>query len=89
MAWEPIIYTSLLIAFIVCILLYEKGFSFKNSLTMSLFAPLIGGLFVVAGIFLTTLVGALLVFGSIIYVLNRRKIKRYSGKNFKFEVYRT
>ena len=85
---KVILYTSLLLAFVAFILLYEKGFSFKNSLTMSLFAPLIGGLFVIAGVFAATLVGALVIFGAIMYVLNRKKVMKFKSKNIQFKAYR-
>lgn len=85
---KAIIYTSLLIAFVAFILLYEKGFSLKNSLTMSLFAPLIGALFIVAGVFAATLIGALVIFGTIMYVLNRKKVMKFRSKNMQFKIYR-
>jgi len=85
---KTILYMTLLIAFASFILLYEKGFSLKNSLTMSLFAPLIGALFVVAGVFAATLVGALAIFGTIMYILNRKKVMKFKSKNMHFKVYR-
>ena len=85
---KAILYTSLLLAFVAFILLYEKGFSFKNSLTMSLFAPLVGGLFIIAGVFAATLVGALAIFGTIMYVLNRKKVMKFRSKNMNFKIYR-
>ncbi len=85
---KAIIYTSLLIAFVAFILLYEKGFSLKNSLTMSLFAPLIGALFIVAGVFAATLIGALVIFGTIMYALNRKKVMKFRSKNMQFKIYR-
>jgi len=88
MVGKAILYTSLLIAFIAFILLYEKGFSFKNSFTIALFAPLVGGLFFVAGVFAATFFTALLVFGAIMYALNKRKVMKFRSKNMKFKVYR-
>lgn len=55
---------------------------------MSLFAPIVGSLFVVAGVFVGVLAGILIVFGSIAYLLNKKKIMRFSNKNFKFKVYK-
>lgn len=83
-----IIYTSLLLAFIAFFLLYDRGFSFKNSLIMSLFAPLLGGLFVIAGVFAATLIGTLTIFGVIMYALNKRKLIKFKSKNMHFKVYR-
>ena len=81
-------YTSLLIAFISFFLLYERGFSFKNSLVASLFAPIIGSLFIIAGLFVTTLIGALVIFGSAYYFMNRKKINNFGTRKIKFGVYR-
>ena len=88
MIWKAVLYTSLLIAFIAFFLLYERGFSFKNSLIISLFIPVLGSLFIVAGVFLTTLVGTLIVFGSAYYFMNRKKMNHFGTKKIKFNVYR-
>jgi hypothetical protein len=86
--WKTIFYVSILVAFILFFILRDKGFSFRNSLLMSLFAPIVGSLFVVAGVFVGVLAGILIVFGSIAYLLNKKKIMRFSNKNFKFKVYK-
>ena len=88
MIWKAIFYTSLLVAFLIFMILYDKGFSFKNSLIISMFAPLVGGLFILAGTFLAVFLTAMILFGSIFYMLNRKKIMKFGGKNFKFKVYR-
>ena len=83
-----IIYTSILIAFIAFFIFYDKGFSLKNSLTMSLFSPLLGGLLIIAGVFSVALILGLVTFGTIIYILNRKKLIKFKSKNMKFKVYR-
>jgi len=88
MIYKTILYSSILIAFIAFFILYDKGFSFKNSLIMSLFAPLIGGLLILAGVFGTTLLMALSIAGAIMFLINRNKLKKLKSKNVKFKVYR-
>ena len=85
---RAIVYTSLLLAFIAFFLIYEKGFSFKNSLIISLFAPLVGGLFIIAGVFTATFIGILTMFGIIMYALNKKKLMKFKSKNLQFKVYR-
>ena len=88
MIYKTILYSSILIAFIAFFILYDKGFSFKNSLIMSLFAPLIGGLLILAGVFGTTLLMALSIAGANMFLINRNKLKKLKSKNLKFKVYR-
>ena len=88
MVLESILYTSLLIAFVAFFVLYERGFSLKNSLVISLFVPFIGSLFIVSGLFLASLVSFLALFGLAYYVLNRKKMGKFSKKNIKFKVYK-
>jgi hypothetical protein len=42
----------------------------------------------VAGVFVTTLIGALTVFGTIMYLLNKKKLIKFKSKNMQFKVYR-
>ena len=55
---------------------------------MSLFAPLLGGLLIIAGVFSVALILGLVTFGTIIYILNRKKLIKFKSKNMKFKVYR-
>jgi len=88
MVWKTIFYVSLLIAFILFVILREKGFSFKNSLLMSLFAPVIGGLFILAGTLVAVFASALLIFGGVAYLFNKEKFMGFNGRNLKFKVYK-
>lgn len=88
MVWKTIFYVSLLIAFVLFVILREKGFSFKNSLLMSLFAPVIGGLFILVGTLLAIFVSALLVFGGVAYLFNKQKFMGFNGRDLKFKIYR-
>ena len=89
MIGKAIFYTLLLIAFVSFFLLYEKGFSLKNSLIISLFAPILGGLFIVTGVFVTTLVSVLIIFSTACYLMNRKKVKKFRTKKINFNIYRT
>jgi len=81
-------YTLGLVAFIALIMLYDKGFSFKNSLIISLFIPFLGGIFIALGLFTLTLLLILMLFGTIIYLLNKKKLMKLKSKNFRFKIYR-
>ena len=78
MIWEKIFYLSILIAFVVFILLKDKGFSTKNSAVISLFSPIIGGLFLLFGTIFATFLGAAIIFGGILYLFNRKKVNNSS-----------
>ncbi len=87
MIWERIFYLSIIIAFVVFILLKDKGFSTKNSALISLFSPLIGGLFLVFGTLFAVFLGAAILFGGVMYLFNKKKVDSFR-KNFNVRVYR-
>jgi hypothetical protein len=87
MIWERIFYLSILIAFIAFIFLKDKGFSTKNSAIISLFSPVVGGLFLIFGTMFALFFGAAILFSGVMYLVNKKKIDSFR-KNFQVRVYK-
>jgi hypothetical protein len=87
MIWEKIFYLSILIAFIVFVFLKDKGFSTKNSTVISLFSPLIGGLFILFGTIFAVFFGAAIIFGGVLYLFNKKKVNNFR-RNFNVKIYK-
>ena len=88
MVWKTIFYVSLLIAFLIFITMRDKGFSFKNSLLFSLFAPFIGGVLILATTFFVVFMGLAITLGLIAYAMNKKKLMKFKPRRIKFKVYR-
>ena len=69
-------------------MLYDKGISLKNSLIISLFAPLLGAVFFALGVFAAAMVTGLLLFGVIMYLFNKTNLTKLKSRNMNVKLYR-
>lgn len=88
MVKEIILYMVGLISVVAFMLLVNTKFKFKNKVLLSLAAPIVGGLFILLGAIFLVFLTAVVVFGGIIYLVNKKKFQRWMENGPRFGINR-
>lgn len=88
MVKEVVIYLAVLSSIITLMLLIDTKIKFKNKVLMALAAPIVGGLFILLGTIFLVFVLALIIFGGLFFLANKRRIEEWLKKGPRFGLYR-
>lgn len=89
MVKEIVLYMAGLISLITLMLLANARMKVGNKILLALAAPIVGGLFILLGTVFLLFLFALVIFGGVLYLINKKMFKRWFSNGPKFSFYRS
>ena len=86
MVEKVVIYLIGLAILVTLMLLVNTKMKARNKILLSLAAPFVGGLFILLGTIFLAFLFAVLLFGGILYLINKNKFKRWFSNGPRFSV---
>lgn len=77
MVIETVLYLAMLSSIAIFMLLVDTKLRFVNKVLIALSAPIVGSLFVVLGTIFLLFMLALIIFGGLMILINKRRFKRW------------